>query len=66
MKWKEVAKFASGVTAWEAIVHTSLALGGNLPFTWLGFTLTPTFNTIQIILSVIISIFLASYAWGKR
>jgi hypothetical protein len=66
MNWKEVAKFASGVTAWEAIVHATLALSGKLPFTWLGFTITPTINTVQIILPAIISVSLAYYAWGRK
>lgn len=41
MNWKEVSKFLSGVTAWEAIAHAGLALSGNLPFNLKLFTITP-------------------------
>lgn len=67
MNKKEVAKFFSGLTAWEAVVHLSLAFSGLLPMTWFGFiTLTPTLNTIQIFVPAIISVLLAYYAWGKK
>jgi hypothetical protein len=33
---KEIAKFLSGLTAWEAIVHLSLAFSGLLPIKWFG------------------------------
>ena len=66
VNWKEVAKFAAGVTLWESIVHASLELSGSLPLTILGFTLTRTINTIQIILPMIISILLIYYAWFKK
>jgi len=63
---KEVAKFFSGVTAWEAIVHASLGLSGVLPITIFGFTLTPAINTVQIIVPAAVSLALAYYAWFKR
>ena len=64
---KEVLKFAAGLTFWEAIVHLSLGLSGVLPITWFGlFTLTPTINTIQIIVSVAVSAILIYYAWIKK
>ena len=67
MNPKEIAKFLSGVAAWEAIVHLALAFSGLLPITSFGiFTLTPTINAIQIIVSAVISVLLAHYAWGKK
>ena len=66
MNWKEIAKFAAGVTAWETIVHLSLAARGVFPITLFGFTITQTVNTVQIIVPAIISISLAYYAWGKK
>lgn len=63
INWKEVAKFASGVTAWEAVVHASLGLGGVLPITLFGITITPMINTIQIIIPAISSFLFAYYAW---
>jgi hypothetical protein len=66
VNWKEMAKFFSGLTAWEAIVHTSLGLGGVLPITLFGITITPTINTIQVIIPAIVSVLLAYYAWIKK
>lgn len=67
MNPKEIAKFLSGVAAWEAIVHLALAFSGLLPITTFGIiTLTPTINAIQIIVSAVISVLLAYYAWGKK
>jgi len=31
MRSKEIAKFFSGLTAWEAVVHLALGLSGVLP-----------------------------------
>lgn len=66
MSWKEIAKFFAGLTAWEAIVHASLGLSGNLPVTFWGITVTPALNTVQIIVPVSVSILLAYYAWGNK
>ncbi|MFH0949134.1 MAG: hypothetical protein V1802_01455 [Candidatus Aenigmatarchaeota archaeon] len=66
VNWKEVAKFASGLTAWEAIAHASLGLNGVLPLTLFGITITPTINTVQIIIPAVVSITLAYYAWFKK
>lgn len=63
---KEVAKFASGLTAWEAVVHLALGLSGVLPLTIFGITITPELNTIQVIVPGTISIALAYYAWYKK
>ena len=66
VNWKEVAKFFSGVMAFNAIKHLVFALSGMIPMPWFGFTLTPTINTISIIISAIISFALAYYAWMKK
>lgn len=66
VNWKEIAKFTAGLTAWEAVVHASLGLSGVLPITLFGITITPTINTIQIIIPAIVSIMLAYYAWIKK
>lgn len=66
VKWKELAKFAAGITLWESIVHASFELSGILPLIILGFTLTRTINMIQIILPLIISIILIYYSWIKK
>ena len=66
VNWKEVAKFGSGVTAWETIVHASLGVSGALPITLFGITITPTINTVQIMVPAISSIVLAYYAWIKK
>jgi hypothetical protein len=66
MNWKEIAKFVSGLTAWEAVVHASLGLSGVLPITMFGITLTRTINTIQIIIPAILSVVVAYYAWVKK
>ena len=65
-QFKEVAKFFSGVTAWEAIAHAFLALSDVLPITIFGFTLTPAINTVQIIVPAVVSLTLAYYAWFRR
>lgn len=65
-KTKEVAKFFSGLTAWEAVAHISLQLNGVLPVTLFGFTITPALNTVQIIVPAIISLGLAYYGWFKK
>ncbi|HAU99092.1 MAG: hypothetical protein UX85_C0009G0018 [Candidatus Beckwithbacteria bacterium GW2011_GWB1_47_15] len=66
MRSKEIAKFFSGLTAWEAVVHLALGLSGVLPLTLFGFTLTPTINTVQIIIPATVSILLGYYAWSKK
>jgi len=66
VNWKEVAKFFSGFAAFETVGHLTFALSGMIPMPWFGFTLTPTINTITIIISAIISFALAYYAWIKK
>lgn len=66
MKMKEIAKFAAGVTAWEAIVHTSYAAANVLPLNFFGFRLTPPVNRVQIIVPALVSVALIYYAWGRK
>ncbi len=66
MRLKELAKFGSGVAAWESVTHASLAVSGQVPITLFGITISPTVNTIQIILPAVISAALAYYAWGSK
>jgi len=66
INWKEVAKFASGMAAFNAIGHFAFGLAGVLPIPWFGFTLTQTLNTISAIVSAIIAIILIYYAWIKK
>ncbi len=63
---KEIAKFFAGVTAWEAVVHLSMAGCDLLPIRWCGFTITHTINNLQIILPGLISILLTWYGWFSR
>ena len=63
---KEVAKFASGLAAWESVVHASLGLSGVLPITLFGITITQTINTIQVIIPAAVSVLLAYYGWIKK
>lgn len=62
---KEIAKFLCGLTAWESFSHLSLWLNDALPMTLFGFNITVTTNTIEIIISALISILLGYYAWKK-
>ena len=66
VNWKEVAKFSSGLTAWETVVHIALGLRGEFPITFFGITITETINTLQIVIPAIVSIVLAYYAWFKK
>lgn len=64
--FKELAKFAAGVTAWEAIVHLSFGLSGVLPLRLFGITITQPINTVQIVLPAAVSALLAYYAWIRK
>ncbi|MBU3957804.1 MAG: hypothetical protein KKB25_01895 [Nanoarchaeota archaeon] len=66
VKWKEVAKFAAGVTFWEFTVHLSLGLSSSLPLNILGFTITRELNTMQIIVPLVVSLVLIYYAWFRK
>lgn len=66
VNWKDVAKFASGLAAWEAVVHASFGLSGVLPITLFGIAITQTINTVQVIIPAAVSVFLAYYGWIKK
>lgn len=59
---RELAKFGSGVAAWEAVVHGSLWASGQT-FELFGLTLTPTVNAVQTIVPAIVALGLAYFAW---
>ncbi len=63
--WKEIAKFACGLTAWEATVHGAIYFWGELPMEWFGITLNPGLNTIQIFVPAAISLALGIFAWRR-
>jgi hypothetical protein len=65
-RFKEIAKFLAGLTAWESIVHLSLAASGNLPISFWGITITESCNTVQIIVPALCSIILIYFAWIKK
>lgn len=62
---KEIAKFLSGVCAWESIVHASLWLSNAEP-TVFGITLSTTLNIVQTFVPGIISLLLGYYAWSGK
>jgi len=66
VNFKEIAKFFSGVTAWESVAHAYFLLSGSPTITILGVTLTPTVNIIQVIVPAIASVLLAYYAWIRK
>lgn len=63
---REVAKFFAGVTAWEAVVHTSFAASGVLPLRLGRVTVTPRVNAVQIVLPAVASVALAYVGWGRQ
>lgn len=63
-RWKEAAKFGSGVTAWEAVVHFALFLSGQT-VTLFGFDLTPTVNLVQTVVPGTLSVAMAWWAWAQ-
>jgi len=63
-RWREVAKFAAGVTAWEAVVHGSLFLNEQTVELF-GITLTPTLNLVQTIVPGLLAVGLAYWAWHE-
>lgn len=60
---RECCKFFAGVTFYETIVHASFALGGALPLTIFGITITPELNAVQIILPAVITLILIYFGW---
>ncbi len=66
MNFKEVMKFASGVCAWESVVHTSFGFAGVLPLTLFGIIITPELNLIQSIIPAIVAGLLVYLAWFRK
>jgi hypothetical protein len=62
-RWKEVAKFACGLTAWEAVAHLSLLLSGRTVVLF-GVALTPALNLVQTVVPAAVSLALGWWAWG--
>ncbi|MBR9689943.1 MAG: hypothetical protein GOV01_03540 [Candidatus Altiarchaeota archaeon] len=65
MEWKEIAKFASGMAAWESIAHGYLWLS-KTQMTVFGFVLTEKLNMLQSVFSAVISGLFAYYAWFRE
>ena len=63
---KEIAKFFAGVTAWEAVVHLSMAGCDLLPIHWCNVTITETIKRFQIILPGTVCLLLTWYGWFKK
>lgn len=63
---KEVAKFASGMAAFDAVNHAALAVSGNLPITFFGVTLDTTLNAVGMAVFTFLAAALAYFAWFKR
>lgn len=61
---REAAKFASGLTAWEAVVHASLWASGRSPQV-LGIRMGRTLNIVQTFVPAVVSVALAWYAWRR-
>jgi hypothetical protein len=61
-RWRELAKFAAGVTVWEAVVHGSLLLTGQ-SVELFGITLTPTVNLVQTVVPGLLAAGLVYWAW---
>ncbi len=62
---KEIAKFFSGVCAWESLVHASLWFSGAQPVIF-GITMSTALNTVQTFVPAVISLILGYYAWSKK
>lgn len=62
---KIIAKYVSCITAFDALLLSSLSGFDMIPFTWSSITLTETTNAILIVSQCIISIMLIWYAWFK-
>jgi hypothetical protein len=62
---KIVAKYVACITAFDALLLSSLSGFNMIPFTWSNYTLTEKTNAILIISQCIISIVMIWYAWFK-
>jgi hypothetical protein len=62
---KIIAKYVACITAFDALLLSSLSGFDMIPFTWSSIILTETTNAILIVSQCIISIMLIWYAWFK-
>lgn len=65
MRRREVAKFASGMFAWETLGHAALAISNELPIKLFGFTLTPGLNAAVVVIAGTLTVALAYYGWRQ-
>lgn len=65
MKWKEVAKFFSGVEAFHAVFHAYLLASGTT-FTAFGVTASPTWGIVGVVLNGTLALVLGLYGWRGR
>lgn len=64
MNWKkEIAKFFCGVEAFHAVAHAVLALSGTT-ITIFGIAFKPAWHFGSLVINLLITLALASYAWG--
>lgn len=66
MKWKEVAKFCSGVAANQTLTHGAFALSGDLPVRILGIVYSREFNTLAMVFWLIVLVVLVYSAWVRK
>lgn len=63
-RWREIAKFLSGLEAFHAIAHGYLWLSGTV-VTFAGLTFTPSWNLIGVVVNGALSLGLGLYAWRR-
>ena len=60
---KEIAKFLCGAEAFHTVVHAAFVLSGST-MTILGIAFQPTWHIGSVVINLLITLALASYAWG--
>lgn len=60
---KEIAKFLCGAEAFHTVVHGVLLISGTTIAVF-GVTLEPTWHIGSVVINLLITLALASYAWG--
>ena len=60
---KEIAKFLCGAEAFHTLVHAALWLSSTT-ITVFGIALEPTWHIVSVVINLLITLALASYAWG--
>lgn len=64
MKWREVAKFASGFEAFHALMHASLWLSGT-SLNVLGISFPSQWSGVAALIGMVVSITLACFGWKQ-